>query len=379
MNATRRSWASSPPPSPAESTTTPPLRRPRAPSRRGPCAISAMALFVLWSYSIDGWLNARHMSFRQRAGDAYWVAASTAQQWRTPAFKGKTLVNASAARDCKPQRPKLLMHLKVPKAASTTVFDVLYALAAANHFAVNSRPFYVDRAQPRRSAKEYARYLASLAAPTARTAHGAYIDVGGLGLPRPAYVALVRDPVRRLVSHYDYIHWGPRSAWATFWKGQDRNAPDFYTCVADHSFRRNDDHGDCLYWANAQLAYFCGLSPACQPLEITYGTTGPAALQRALDHVDRDFVVVGLVEDLDHAFIVLERVLPSFFAGARRKATGLVSRANTHVSHHRRRRQLHTYNASVLDDRLRRSVLRWECLLYDRLAAAFRRQLAACS
>ena len=92
------------------------------------------------------------MSFRQHSGDAYWLAAAAASEarrrWRGGRARARPRFNATAARrDCRPQRPNLVMHLKVPKAASTTVFDLVTALAAKNGYAVNSRPMYVRRSQ----------------------------------------------------------------------------------------------------------------------------------------------------------------------------------------------------------------------------------------
>ena len=82
---------------------------------------------------------------------------------------------------------------KVPKAASSTLFDLVYVLAPRNRFAVDSRPMYPagggganePRAEDARainaSAREYARWYAARAPRTVHTAHGtARLDVGAL-------------------------------------------------------------------------------------------------------------------------------------------------------------------------------------------------------
>ena len=111
-------------------------------------------------------VRAGHMSFRQHAGDAYWLWRAKASEVaafgpslgggggsgkkRGPGGAGG--FNATAARRfCAPQAPDLVMHLKVPKAASTTVFDLVNMLAPKNGFAVNSRPMYLDERRPRDS------------------------------------------------------------------------------------------------------------------------------------------------------------------------------------------------------------------------------------
>lgn len=318
-----------------------------------------------------------HMSFRQRLGDSYWVALGYGQQWRSRSWRGHASVNITLARVwCAEQFPGLLMHLKVPKAASTTLFDVLYALAPKNDFAVNSRPLYVDTKRPRHSAAQYAAYLAALPKNTARTAHGPYLDFATLGVAssRPAYVALVREPARRLASHYNYIHWGPRSRWARFWKGQNSSAPAFESCVAQKMAKvpliRDEDKGDCLYWANVQLAYFCGLG--CQHLDITYGNAGPRYLERALANIQRDFVAVGIVEEIDASLRLFAAVLPSFFRGAPDEARGIVARATTHHDPEPSLtpRGFHAFLANT--------VLPYEYQLYAALNSSFQLQLAAC-
>ena len=85
---------------------------------------------------------------------------------------------------------------------------------------------------------------------TVHTAHGPYLDfatvqhdvrrlsVASYANTPPTsaaavpYFGLMRMPLERLASHYDYIHWGPRSKWATLWKGQDTSALPFASCAA---------------------------------------------------------------------------------------------------------------------------------------------------
>ena len=118
----------------------------------------------------------------------------------------------------------------MPKAASTTVFDLIGTLAPKNKYRVNNRPQYLDAKHETRSARAYARYFLALKPRTVRSAHGVYLDFarllgpGALRRTPPCYFGLVREPTKRLRSHYDYLHWGPRSPWARFWKGQDAGA-----------------------------------------------------------------------------------------------------------------------------------------------------------
>ena len=358
---------------------------PRAPPRRkqtfkrrcAACvALAALgvAVIVMPRRTVDLKLDAAHLTTRQWLGDAYWAArAAAAEAASVPRHKHYHFNGTAARHACEPQAPELVLHLKVPKAASTTVFDLIGTLAPKNQYRVNNRPQYLDAEHETRSARAYARYFLSLKPRTVRSAHGVYLDFarllgpGALRRTPPCYVGLVREPTKRLRSHYDYLHWGPRSPWARFWKGQDAGAPPFWDCVERRrqSGNREESRGGCLYWANAQLQYFCGVHRSCRE-------GSEAALRRALAHARSAFAAVGVVEDLTGFLEVLERVLPGYFAGV----AGTYARATIHA------RTTHHVATEVVPpaarDFLRTDVLKWEYALYAAVERDFRRQKQAC-
>ena len=387
----------------------------------GLCGLSVAR--ILWTP-----VRGSHLSLRQRLGDAYWVLAGWWwQQHRRFGAGGAALggrarpVNATAARlECAAQNPGLVLHLKVPKAASTTVFDLARSLAPRNGYAVNSRPVYIDEADAAASAREYVDYYAGLPQRTLRTAHGAFLDFAAAGRPRPAYFGLMREPLSRLRSHYDYLHWGPRSRWAVFWKGHDGNAPPFDQCAADyfreagaglrrlrrrrrrgrrlgaaHGNNNNPNKGRCLYWANVQLAYFCGVGPTCRGREALepgarfYAYGSAAALEAARAHIASDFVAVGLVSDLDGSFRLLERVLPTYFRGlvqayrsknvwSRATAAGPPTAAAAKDPPPPSVANTSAVDAKAVEAYIRDQVLAWEYKLYDHVREVFHAHLRAC-
>ena len=96
---------------------------------------------------------------------------------------------------------------------------------------------------------------------------------------------------------------------------------------------------------------------------------------QALANVDRDFAVVGVVEDLAGSLAVLERVLPTYFAGIRAAydAQATHSRANGATPPD----DLDDAAAATVEPFLRH-VLKWEYALYDRLRRKFADQKRAC-
>ena len=64
-----------------------------------------------------------------------------------------------------------------------------------------------------------------------------------------------------------------------------------------------------LYRADSQITWFCGSTPACRAL------ADPTALATAITVLERDFVVVGVLEEMEKTMVVLECLLPDYMRG----------------------------------------------------------------
>lgn len=98
----------------------------------------------------------------------------------------------------------LALGMRVPKAASSTLQDLVEQLAAPNRFAL-SRVVQRHDGQRENRGDEEARlvgYLATLPRRTVHAAHLPFLNFEAFGQPRPVYFATIRDPFRRLSSHY---------------------------------------------------------------------------------------------------------------------------------------------------------------------------------
>ena len=238
----------------------------------------------------------------------------------------------------------LVWTLKTPKAASSTLQDLILGLAKRypERFVVNTRqlrPHDPKRPDPDGAKRKvrlarYAEYFSSLRRRTVYTAHGWYIDLeaqgrsnnsvsgdarGTIDTPlhsaysyrhggdfvafRPVYIGTMRDPLKRLLSHYNYLHFGPRSVTTLLRHGQQEGvtAPSFAECVRRAHMVPNDAAMEtknaaadlerrykCLHWAGVQLKYFCGYAEfkSCE-------AASRAALDIATQNVDRNFLVVS--------------------------------------------------------------------------------------
>jgi hypothetical protein len=171
--------------------------------------------------------------------------------------------NATPQGRCARQKDAwLLWILKTPKAASSTIHDLVEALASENHFVVNTRQLRMDWSQlddmkerfapllhtpvPRRRLRRakplttelvrQIRALLWLVAPQNSVLSARLVsrhwsvrvpDAGATppGLtprasplttasPSQIYIGTIREPLTRLVSHYNYLAFGPRSYWS---------------------------------------------------------------------------------------------------------------------------------------------------------------------
>ena len=79
------------------------------------------------------------------------------------------------------------------------------ALAPRNRYAMTRVVQRHMGASINRSEEEarLVRYLAALRRRAVHTAHVPYLDYAALGAPRPVYFATLRDPLKRLTSHYE--------------------------------------------------------------------------------------------------------------------------------------------------------------------------------
>ncbi|XP_054286371.1 heparan sulfate 2-O-sulfotransferase pipe-like isoform X2 [Macrosteles quadrilineatus] len=227
-------------------------------------------------------------------------------------------------------RKQLVFFNRVPKVGSQTFMELLRHLAIRNNFAFHRD--HIQRVETIRLAPTEQLGLATMidqySTPSVYVKHICFLNFTHFGLPQPIYVNLVRDPVERVISWYYYV----RAPWYYVERKQafpDIPLPDpewlkkdFETCVL-----RGDR--ECQYLEGEtregigdhrrQSMFFCGHSEACTP----FNTDG--ALQRAKRAVERHYAVVGVLEDLNSTFTVLEHYIPRFFAGAKQVYTELDS------------------------------------------------------
>lgn len=192
---------------------------------------------------------------------------------------------------------RALIFVHIPKCAGRTLAAILErSVPAERRYEVDPDAIAASRAE-----------LAAL--PASRRAN---IDLlyGHLSygwhelLPRPAaYLTLVRDPVERVVSHYNYVRFRPGTPHYLRAEVQRRRM----------GLKEYVESGVCHEVNNGQVRLLAGVEDIVQepygPSRLPYGTNDPGLLDRALRNVERHFVVVGLQDQFDATLLLIRSKL----------------------------------------------------------------------
>ncbi|XP_017781140.1 PREDICTED: heparan sulfate 2-O-sulfotransferase pipe [Nicrophorus vespilloides] len=229
---------------------------------------------------------------------------------------------------------EVLFFNRVPKVGSQTFMELLRRLSMINKFGFHQDR--VQRVETIRLAPEDQAVLAAMVSsydtPSVYIKHVCFTNFSEFGLPEPIYVNLVRDPVERVISWYYYV----RAPWYYVERKiafPDIPLPDpkwlkkdFETCVlsGDRECRyMKGETREGIGDHRRQSMFFCGHEEACTP----FNTEG--ALQRAKRAVEQHYSVVGVLEDLNSTFTVLENYVPRFFKGAKDVYWNEINQYNT--------------------------------------------------
>ena len=110
------------------------------------------------------------------------------------------------------------------------------------------------------------------------------------------YVTLVREPIERMVSSFNYYHYSTKEYIKRMLPKIRRNET-LLDCV-------QMEHDGCKH--NLMTKYFCGHSQYCS-------TGSNRALEVAKHNLRNNFIAVGLVENLTLSVQLFQKLIPTFF------------------------------------------------------------------
>lgn len=190
----------------------------------------------------------------------------------------------------KPVDPHVIIYNRVPKCASATMLRICLGLSERNNFSFNNMRD-LGRHDSREDQEKLGKWIfqRSLASRHFFFEHMTYINFTSLGFWEPSWINVVRHPVNRYISHYYY----------------KRPNQTLDVCIRTGKC-------DFQYGENkipSQISYFFGYTPKWK-LKLN-----TRVLQRAKQVVEKEFVVVGIQEQLDDTLLVLQHLIPNIFAG----------------------------------------------------------------
>lgn len=195
---------------------------------------------------------------------------------------------------------RVVFYNRVGKCGSRSLLQVVKHLAKRNKFRVLSSHKYDDaRIHP----KDLYGQLASFGGyipPLFYNRHIYFLDFQAAGIRPPYYINLIRDPIERFSSHYNFLKYGDKEGEVN--GGSFSHMTNINKCVMDEV---NPCNSDLMVYT---MNYFCGHN--CQRKH------GSAGVTIAKKHIDDYYVFVGLLEDFEASLLLLEVLLPCYFRGA---------------------------------------------------------------
>ncbi|XP_042861363.1 heparan sulfate 2-O-sulfotransferase pipe-like [Penaeus japonicus] len=215
-------------------------------------------------------------------------------------------------------REDLLLMTPILKCGATTMRNLLKALKNRNKFdLVISQPKRAELVHiPQRNLQhDLVGNVSSFTRPTALMQSFAYINFTSHQHQKPIHISLVRSPVERAISWFYHAR-APFQLVERHNRFPDTKFPtrkflkkDLETCLKD---RRDKE---CRYVPGREflghtIEFFCGHDAFCPIFGDREG------LHRAKQVVEKDFAVVGILEDWNKTMAVLEHYVPRYFKGA---------------------------------------------------------------
>ncbi|XP_051868987.1 uronyl 2-sulfotransferase a isoform X1 [Pristis pectinata] len=204
--------------------------------------------------------------------------------------------------------PSQLVYNRVGKCGSRTVVQLLRVLAERNHFSLINSDIHNKTRLNKNEQMELINNISIGEQPYLYTRHVHFLNFTRFGLEQPVHINIIRDPINRFVSNYFFRRFGD---WRSEQNHQIRTPGmkdeerymDINDCILENYPECNNPR---VFYI---IPYFCGQHPKCRD-------PGEWALQRAKENMNENYLLVGILEELEDVLLLLERLLPHYFKDA---------------------------------------------------------------
>nr|XP_039255524.1 uronyl 2-sulfotransferase-like [Styela clava] len=204
----------------------------------------------------------------------------------------------------KQSRTRTVFYNRVGKCGSRALMALVNHLSGRNNFWVQeSLVTAVEHPGVYESLQEMMT-INNLVPPSFYNRHIHYLDFKRYHLKKPIYINMIRDPIERFASHYNYLKYGDLQGEVK--TGSQSDLEDINDCV-DKSVGVCDPNSEMMFYIGL---YFCGVHdpPCLQPDE-------HKRVEIATTHIDEDYLFVGILEEFETTLLLLEKLLPGYFTG----------------------------------------------------------------
>lgn len=200
----------------------------------------------------------------------------------------------------KDARSRIILYNRAPKCGSRSMLSVLGRLAQRNNFTEYTSQDYRNKRPKDTELPQQIKDIAILKPPIIYNRHLFYVDFRKYGYQQPIYINLIRDPIERFSSHYNYMKYGdetekrgyPKSTWS-----------DINVCILRDQVicKRN-----LPFYVGR---FFCGMDSLCE-------IPSRKRLEYTKKILDEEYLLVGITEEFENTLRLFERLLPEYFDGA---------------------------------------------------------------
>lgn len=206
-------------------------------------------------------------------------------------------------------RARNIFYNRLMKCGSRSLFMTILRIATANNISVAASTVYHEEHPAENQVLEEIKKIVGLKPPTIYNRHIHYVDFEKRGFPQPIYINLIRDPVSRYQSHYNYFTYGDMELGGA---NAQRKKGNISRCILQgERFCRKPELG--RYYTD----YFCGFDPICQ------GPSPAKRVKMAKKHISEKYLAIGTTEDFENTLKLLEAMMPEYFRGAPKAWRGI--------------------------------------------------------
>uniref|UniRef100_A0A8C6SZ73 Uronyl 2-sulfotransferase n=1 Tax=Neogobius melanostomus TaxID=47308 RepID=A0A8C6SZ73_9GOBI len=204
--------------------------------------------------------------------------------------------------------PSQVVYNRVGKCGSRTVVMLLKLLAERHHFNLVSSEIHNKTRLSKHEQITLMTQITSIPEPFLYTRHVHFLNFTSFKIEQPVYLNIIRDPINRFLSNYFFRRFGDFRGEQYHLKRtpnmkDEERYLDINVCILEN-------YAEC---SNPRIfyiiPYFCGQHPKCRE-------PGVWALERAKQNVLENYLLVGILEELEDVLLLLERLLPQYFTGA---------------------------------------------------------------